>query len=139
MKNKAGCIPFFIEDGQVYMKFMKPSNPAYGGPRFQIAKGHIDAGENPATAGVREAGEELGLRFKSIKKLIKGPKIKVTGVEEESVLHVFLALIDKDTKFNRTDYEVGATKWMTPEEFASKGRKEHVAAVKAAAARIKKG
>ena len=44
--NKSGIIPFYKDDDdQIRMLFMIPSDPYYGGPRLQIAKGGIDPGE----------------------------------------------------------------------------------------------
>ena len=40
--NRAGVIPFYLEEGEIKMLFMKPSDPKFGGKCFQIAKGNRD-------------------------------------------------------------------------------------------------
>jgi hypothetical protein len=43
---RAGTIPYIIEDGEVKMMFMRPSNSEYGGDAFQLAKGKVEDGES---------------------------------------------------------------------------------------------
>ena len=45
LTSKAGVIPYYFnEQGNLMMMFMTPSNPAYGGNLYQIAKGRVDQG-----------------------------------------------------------------------------------------------
>jgi len=37
---RAGVIPYFIENDEIKMLFMKPSKEKFGGNKFQIAKGN---------------------------------------------------------------------------------------------------
>jgi len=64
MKNKkiyrAGLIPYIVENNEIMMLFMKPSDSKYGGNLFQIAKGKLEKDESFEQAAIREAGEELG-------------------------------------------------------------------------------
>ena len=58
---RAGVIPYYIDDGEIKMLFMKPSKKKFGGAEFQIAKGKREKGESDEKAAFREAREELGL------------------------------------------------------------------------------
>jgi len=51
------------------MLFFIPSDPAYGGDKFQIVKGRVDNNEDIEVATIREASEELGLKKDNIKLL----------------------------------------------------------------------
>ena len=44
---RAGVIPYYIDDGEIKMLFMKPSKKKFGGAEFQIAKGKREKGEWP--------------------------------------------------------------------------------------------
>jgi 8-oxo-dGTP pyrophosphatase MutT (NUDIX family) len=63
---RAGTIPYIVDNNEILMMFMKPSNVEYGGDRFQIAKGRIEDGEDTKTAALREAREELGMFLSNI-------------------------------------------------------------------------
>lgn len=120
---RAGFIPYYIDDGILYAMFMKPSDPKFGGDKFQIAKGKIDAGENAEFAGKREACEELGL--------------KLDNLETSEYLGTFLGytelyygrIMDKDD-FNPFHYETGETMWMDVNIFAKVGRGLHIPIIK---------
>jgi 8-oxo-dGTP pyrophosphatase MutT (NUDIX family) len=119
-KGKAGLIPFHKTDDGFKMMFMMPSNEAYGGKVFQIAKGGIDDGENSFQAAIREASEELGLRESNIKWVEKCGLFLNTH-------HIYVAEVGSaDQKdFNDTTYETEKIQWMTAEEFFNEGRRLH--------------
>lgn len=127
--HRAGTIPYIIEDGQVFMMFMKPSNPEYGGDTFQIAKGRIEDGEDAQAAAIREAGEELGLFIGN-----------VSLTEDLGVFMgrttVFLAKVKDRNMFGLPGFETADVAWMTAEEFDMVGRDLHRPVVKAALRRI---
>lgn len=104
------------------MLFMQPSNPRYGGDKFQIAKGKIEINETPLQAAHREVMEELGIiqdDFKSIDYL--GLYMGRT--------HLYIAEVkDEHAQIECCD-ETGATKWMTLEEFMRCGRALHASIV----------
>lgn len=122
---RAGVVPYFItEEGEIMMLFMKPSNPKYGGKRFQLAKGKFEEGETAEEAGFREASEELGLADINILDSFKvGEFLGRTTV--------FAARIRDKNAFTETTDETEAVKWMTLDEFVEEGRELHKPVVKA--------
>jgi 8-oxo-dGTP pyrophosphatase MutT (NUDIX family) len=50
------------------MMFFIPSDPDFGGYKFQIAKGRVDR-RITSNAAIREAEEEIGLDKENIKKV----------------------------------------------------------------------
>jgi 8-oxo-dGTP pyrophosphatase MutT (NUDIX family) len=128
---RAGVIPFYVEDGEIKMLFMKPSDPKHGGKEFQIAKGKREEGESDEETAFREAREELGLFSGNvIQRVDLGTFLGRT--------RFFLAEIKDKDMFGDPDDEVSAVKWMTPEKFNSKGRSIHRPVIKAAMRKIKK-
>jgi len=122
---RAGVIPYYVEEGEIHMMFMKPSNPKYGGNCFQIAKGKKEEGESDKETAFREAGEELGL-FKGnvLNKHDLGNFLGRT--------RVYLAEIKDPKMFGDPHFETGDVKWMTPDEFKKDGRDLHYPIIKAA-------
>jgi|TARA_R110000851_G_scaffold152407_1_gene294028 8-oxo-dGTP pyrophosphatase MutT (NUDIX family) len=115
---RAGFIPYYIENGEIYFMLMKPSDPMYGGTEFQLAKGKVEEGESSVEAAYREANEELGLLSDNI----------ISGVHLGCFLgytEVYYGeVIDRDN-FIETTYETSETAWMTIGEFLQYGRKLH--------------
>jgi 8-oxo-dGTP pyrophosphatase MutT (NUDIX family) len=127
--KRAGVIPF-IQESEVKMLFMKSSDPVYGGPDFQVAKGTIDPGETEFEAACREAYEEIGF-FKNnaadIRKLgtFFGSTIYVAKMKDKNMFG--------DPKPNDEGVlETAAVKWLTHDEFMDEGRDLHKPCVKAA-------
>jgi 8-oxo-dGTP pyrophosphatase MutT (NUDIX family) len=122
--GKAGVIPYIRDGDTVKMLFMVPSDPAYGGDRPAIAKGHVDKGETPEAAAIREAEEELGLKRSNMK---GAPTLawsgELSGLEAHYILHVFIVEVNDEDDFNEPHFETGSTHWLTASEFASKGRR----------------
>lgn len=123
--NRAGVIPYFVQDDKIHMMFMKPSDPAYGGESYQIAKGKQEEGETDAETAFREAGEELGLFPGNVEK--KHNLGKFLGRTQ-----IFIARIGDRDMFGDPCDETGGTRWMTPEQFDREGRPLHKPVVKAA-------
>jgi len=123
--NRGGVIPYYVEEGEIKMLFMKPSDPKFGGKDFQIAKGKQEDGESDEEAAFREAGEELGL-FKGnvVDKHDLGNFLGRT--------RIYVAEIEDPNMFGDPDFETGEVKWMTPEQFNATGRDLHRPIVKAA-------
>jgi 8-oxo-dGTP pyrophosphatase MutT (NUDIX family) len=122
---RAGVIPYVIEDNQIKMMFMVPSDPTYGGSLPQIAKGRVEDGETTEAAGLREAQEELGLFIGNIKR-----------TEELGVFMgrttVYVSKVKDRDMFGSPCFETSDVKWMTLEEFMVDGRPLHVPVVQAA-------
>ena len=128
---RAGVIPYYVEDDEIKMLFMKPSKKKFGGAEYQIAKGKQEEGENDEETAFREAREELGL--------FSGNVIERTDLGNFlGRTRVFLAKIEDPDKFGDPCAETGAVKWMTPKEFNKKGRSIHRPVVKAAVRKIEK-
>ena len=124
-------IPWIETDEGIKMLFMKSSNPAYGGSKWQISKGHMEKGEKPLAAAVREAEEELGIRKSDISNVTLVGKFKLSGEVDDYVLHIYKAHM-KTTKLGPHDSEVGKVEWLTPKEFMSSGREMFKSIVKRA-------
>jgi 8-oxo-dGTP pyrophosphatase MutT (NUDIX family) len=123
---RSAMIPFCVSGGEVKMLFMKPSSKQYGGDSFQLIKGKIEEGETPLQAAIREAQEESGLFPPNI-----NGEPHDLGVFLGRT-HVFVCEIKDPTMFGDPNFETESTKWMTPDEFQSKGRDLHKPVVKAA-------
>ena len=129
-KERGGVIPYYIEDGEILMMFMRPSDKKFGGDRFQIAKGKVEDNETPLEGAFREAKEELGLF---------GPNVETTDpLGRFGTIHIFLAKIKDPNMFGDTTHETGAVTWWNPQEFQSQGRNWQKPIVKAAVRKIRK-
>jgi len=121
---RAGTVPYIIENGQVLMMFMRPSNEQYGGNQFQLCKGRVEEGEDTQTAAIREAKEELGL--------FVGNMLMIEEVGNfMGRTTVFLAKIKDRNMFGLPDEETAETTWMTLEQFMADGRDLHKPVVQA--------
>jgi 8-oxo-dGTP pyrophosphatase MutT (NUDIX family) len=123
---KAGIIPTFKGE----MLFMISSNADFGGPDPSISKGHIDDGESPEEAAIREGEEELGLKksnFASKPRLIWQDEIK--GLKASYVMAIYAVEVKNKEDFGEFHYEIAETVWMTKQQFAKSGRKSQLAIV----------
>lgn len=128
---RAGLIPYVVEDDQIVMMFMRPSDPDYGGDRFQIAKGKVEDDENDLQAAIREAQEELGL--------FHGNVISTHQVGQfMGRTTIFVSKVRDKDLFDDPHFETGDTKWMTLEQFIDSGRDLHKPVVKASWRLIRK-
>jgi len=128
---RAGVIPYYIDEGEIKMLFMKPSKKKFGGAEFQIAKGKQEEGESNEETAFREASEERGL--------FSGNVTKRTDLGNFlGRTRVVSAKIEDPDKFGDPCDETGEVSWMTPEEFKETGRNLHRPVVKAAVRKIKK-
>lgn len=118
---RSGVIPYYIDDdNEIQMYFMKPSDPKFGGPDFQLAKGRIDDGEDAERTALREGEEELGLKSENIR------YHQFVGNHYFNETHtVYIARIKDPNNFNTPCYETGETRWMTPQQFEDDGRQLH--------------
>lgn len=120
---RAGVVPFYVDKSIVYMLFMKPSDPKYGGGSFQIAKGKREDDESDESAALREGFEELGLLQENIEELINaGSHLGRTTV--------FLAKIKNKDNFVKYHFETEETRWLSLEEFEEIGRSIHVPVIR---------
>lgn len=146
---RAGTIPYVVEDGQVKMLFMKPSNPEFGGSlvetvhpdgsttsefvaKWQIAKGKIEeTDESTKAAALREAKEEVGLFIGNV--LLTEEVGNFMGRTT-----IFVVKVKDRDMFGSPGYETEDVAWLTEAEFLDIGRSLHVPVVQAAVRTINK-
>lgn len=108
-KVKAGLLPYYIKDDQVFVCLMVPSDPKYGGSDPQISKGNVEAGEDPLETAKREATEELGFK----PELAKDYWPITTSPTESGKPVKFFAVEVTDTRFGTPHFETGAVHWLS--------------------------
>lgn len=128
---RAGLIPYVVEGEQVYMMFMKPSDPAYGGNEYQIAKGKVEENETNEEAALREAKEEIGLFIGNV---IKTEEVGLFMGRTT----IYVSKVKDRDMFGAPSFETESTTWMTMEQFDQEGRMLHRPVVKAAWRKILK-
>ena len=128
IKNKAGLIPYFIEeDGSIKYMFMIPSKKTFGDRSPAIAKGGVEKGETTLQAALREAEEELGLNRINIdmstwEKAFEG---LVMGRIKLHHLTVYTVRVIDKSDFGPTVDETFATIWLTASGFKKSGYAPH--------------
>lgn len=128
--NRAGVIPYIIENNKIKMMFMKPSASKFGGDCFQIAKGKQEKDETAKEAALREASEEIGLFEGNIVELYDlGTFMGRTSI--------YVAKMKDKKMFGDPNFETSEVKWLTAEEFDDIGRELHKPIIKAAERLIK--
>lgn len=139
MSDKAGLLPYFQDgDDEPRFAFMISSNPAFGGAAPMISKGHIDAGEAPDQAAIREAEEELGLRQSNMvgqtfERVWSG---ELTGMDATYKFLVYAVRVKSMEDFDKPHYETAKVVWLTAAEFEKVGRSTQKHIVRAAAKKI---
>lgn len=115
---RAAMIPYVIENDEIMMLFMRPSDTRYGGDQFQMCKGVVEEDEDTRDAALREAAEELGLRNENILSLTElGNFLGRTSV--------YVCKVDNTSAFDEPHYETSATQWMTCDQYIKDGRELH--------------
>lgn len=129
---RAGTIPYVVENGQIYMLFMRPSDSEYGGFTYQLAKGKVEEEDaSHLEAALREAKEEVGLFIGNV---IKTEEVGVFMGRTT----VFVTKVRNKDMFGEPSFETESVKWMTPQEFQMDGRELHKPVIAAAVRTIKK-
>jgi isopentenyldiphosphate isomerase len=87
------------------------------------AAGHIDSGETPIIAAIREAKEEINLDIDSTQlKLISVMRIQLateTGLIENEFQWLYLLKLSSDITFTLQESEVESLEWVTLDTFKS--------------------
>lgn len=142
-KDKAGIIPYYINDNQVFVYLMIPSDPRYGGTEPQIAKGQIDGEESPQQAAVREGEEELGLKVSNLKNVFYCCEKVLQGMVSPGYtsappykLLIFAAEVINPNDFGSPHYETKQALWVGENELG-KVRANQRALVQEAITKIK--
>lgn len=123
---RAGTIPYKLENGDIKMLFMRPSESTFGGDSFQLAKGKIEDGEDAQTAAIREAKEEVGLLHSSI-----DGDVDLLGVFLGRTT-VFVCKVRPNAILGVPGVETSETAWLSLDEFNSVGRVLHRQIVRSA-------
>ena len=131
VQKRAGIIPYIIESGEVKMLFFIPSDPAYGGDKFQIAKGRVDQGEEVEKTAIREAEEELGLKKENIKSVTLVGKEVISGMDNYKYdFYLYVTEVYNREDFDDFGYETGEIGWLTMDEYEKQGRKSQLGIVR---------
>lgn len=87
------------------------------------AAGHIDSGETPIVAALREAKEEINLDIEPARlKLFSVMRIHMvssTGLIENEFQWLYLLRMDEKVSFELQEYEVDSLKWVSLESFVT--------------------
>lgn len=127
--NRAGLIPFYIENGIVKMLFMIPTENEWIESIPQVSKGRIEPGEMTIKAAIREAEEELGLKRTNLS--------RIEPIGQYSTIMFYVGQITNPDDFGPFDTtETTETKWLTLDEYSEEGRQLHIPVVQAAVAKI---
>jgi ADP-ribose pyrophosphatase YjhB (NUDIX family) len=108
---KAGMVPFHIDDnGKLKILLIIPSDPAYGGSSYQIAKGRQDNNEKPIETAKREAKEEMGL--KKISDIFQVSKTVLKGMMRSYNFFLFACQINDPNDLSKMDFEISHRDWL---------------------------
>jgi len=118
---RAGIVPYYVDQGTIWVRLMIPSNSDFGGTKLQIGKGRVEPGEDVQETAVREGEEELGLKRTNF----AGPIVMVgqsliTGQEETYTFYCYAVQVKNVKNFNQPHYETGWSGWVPSEEALSK-------------------
>jgi len=126
---RGGVIPYYVNGNEIEMLFYISSDPAYGGDKFQIGKGHIDNPHDIQGEAVREANEELGLKESNIKKIDLAVEDEMTGMVGTYKFYLFVAEVKNKEDFDKFGEEASEVGWLTLEKFREIGRKSQLGLV----------
>ena len=112
-ETSAGGIVFRLEDGQPRFLLIRDSYKNWGFP-----KGHLESGERPEAAAIREVGEETGLKDL----VIRGPvdtiewHFRFRGDPIHKVCHFFLMETPRSHTSPQRAEGITACRWSTFDE-----------------------
>jgi 8-oxo-dGTP pyrophosphatase MutT (NUDIX family) len=112
-EESAGGIVFRLERGKPRYLLIRDSYRNWGFP-----KGHLEPGEEPATAAVREVGEETGLRSLLVRGLIDTIDwdFRFRGQAIHKVCHFFLMEARRTRTSPQRAEGITACRWMSFDE-----------------------
>ena len=112
-ETSAGGIVFRIDRGKPRYLLIRDSYRNWGFP-----KGHLEAGEAPETAAIREVGEETGLRSLAIRGFIDAIEwdFRFRGQPIHKVCHFFLIESAKARTSPQRAEGITACRWMSFDE-----------------------
>lgn len=80
------------------------------------AGGHIDLGESPVEAAIRETHEEMGISLDGEKLYYVG-SMRLAIINQNSIVNVYLYELSGDENFTYLDGEVDSVEWRTLDNF----------------------
>ena len=101
---RSGTIPYYVQREIMWVKVMKPSDPKFGGPEWQMAKGEMEPGLTLEQNALKEAHEEVGLKASNIRSMFK--------LTERNNLHIYAAEVVDPYDFDEPHWETGAVAWL---------------------------
>ena len=112
-EESAGGIVFRLERGKPRYLLIRDSYRNWGFP-----KGHLESGEEPAAAAVREVGEETGLRSLRVRGLIDTINwdFRFRGQAIHKVCHFFLMESRRSRTSPQRAEGITACRWMSFDE-----------------------
>jgi len=91
----------------------KPNRPGW----YHIsAGGHINVGETPVEAAVREVAEEMGYAIDP-ESLYFTHSVRIMGRDPRDIVHVYLYRLNGDEQFTYVDGEVDSYEWRRLDNF----------------------
>jgi 8-oxo-dGTP pyrophosphatase MutT (NUDIX family) len=119
--RRAMIVPWTRWDAnQIGVLTMIPSDPMYGGPLIQFAKGVIDPGESPLQAAIREGREELGVAETQYKFVYKLGEFRLTKAKYP--VDVYAGEVEENIALHPHDYETKSVQWVGIDRFLEVGR-----------------
>jgi len=115
--RKCGVV-FYRDNGDVVL--IKPSDPNYGGPDFQLPKGEQKEGESTLDTAIREGCEETGINKYNIQKFCYIGCFPNKSYD----LHMYACYVG-DNIYGKPDYEVSEVKWFNKDKALEIVRKDH--------------
>lgn len=128
--NRAGLIPFYVDNNEIKMLFMVPTDNEWIDSVPQISKGRIEPGEMIMKSAIREAQEELGLKRSNL--------LRIEPIGQYSSIMFYVGQINNPDDFDEFDpIETKEIKWLTLEQYLEEGRQLHIPVVRDAIEKIK--
>ena len=100
-----------IEKDGKYLLIKRANKPQRN--YWAVLGGHVDKGESPKQAAVRECNEEIGCKIKITKKLFT--MVHDVGLGHRHRAHVFLAQV---TGVPKAGTDAAALNWFSPKQMA---------------------
>jgi isopentenyldiphosphate isomerase len=142
---------FYSPSGKVLLQQRGAEKDTYPLKWDVSVAGHISAGESPELGAYREALEETGITIEQEKLekigVLKKEVKHLNGIWDREYTHIFLYLLNENTKLTKQDSEVEALKWISLKEFEmlvkngdenliSSARERHLSIIKTITSRV---
>lgn len=122
--RKAATIIYHKDNDRIEILLVKPSNPKFGGPDFQLPKGQIHEKETPEQTALRESKEEAGLVEDNILQMFYIGDYVTHGLDNSYILTVFGVEVKDKERFYLSDYEISDKGFFSLEKAQEIIRKE---------------